>query len=93
MEPKRLGRPPKHPGERTARTTVALTEGDLARLDAIPGATRADRIRGLLDANLQVRAELQAQVDRYCADVPAPVGQDDEDLHSVALDMISAPPG
>ena len=70
----RLGRPPKHPGERTVRTTIALTEADLARLDALPGTTRADRIRGLLDANLQLHAELQAQIARYCADVPAPVG-------------------
>ena len=45
----RIGRPPKHPGEHTIRTTVALTAADFARLDAVPGKSRSDRIRHLIE--------------------------------------------
>jgi len=48
-ESKRLGRPPKHPGEKTIRTTIALTAADFARLDAVPGKSRSDRIRHLIE--------------------------------------------
>jgi hypothetical protein len=90
---KRLGRPPKHPGERTIRTTIALRPGDMERLDAVPCRTRSDRIRFLLDENRRLADELQNMVERYCFDTPAPEGQGLENFKSRTLDMISAPPG
>jgi hypothetical protein len=48
MNEKRLGRPPMPPGERTVRTTIALSPEDFKRLDAVPGKSRSDRVRNLL---------------------------------------------
>jgi len=47
-EPNRRGRPPKPASERAVRTTIALSRKDFARLDAVPGKSRSDRIRFLL---------------------------------------------
>jgi hypothetical protein len=45
----RLGRPPKPAADKARRTNIALTPADYARLDAVPGKSRSDRIRHLIE--------------------------------------------
>ena len=48
-EPKRpLGRPPKSAEDRVIRLVICLTPAESARLDAVPGKSRSDRIRTLM---------------------------------------------